>query len=216
MRENDAMEMCTRPATAACSVFTVEAFMSVAAKLFEAIKRFGRKPTSTVKPNDGIPTVNFDVSRVTDAVKADIRENIMLLEGIDKNQIDRIYDAAIRSVSAGRDLAVLCKALLELNINGMTTRRASEIALLLNNKATAVMQRERQEALGIKQALWLYSGAPCEINPKRPTGQDTAHRAANGKPFDVSKGLFLDGKWTWPGVEPGCRCVSKPIVPGFS
>jgi hypothetical protein len=215
MSENGAVEICTRATTAAGSV-SIEAFMSVAAKFFEAIKRFGRKPKSNIKPSYGIPKVNFDVLRVTDAVKADIRKNIMLLEGIDKNQFDRVYDAALRSVSAGRDLAVLYKVLLELNINGMTARRASEIALLLNNKATALMYRECQEALGIKQALWLYSGAPCEINPKRPTGQDTAHRAANGKPFDVSKGMFLDGKWTWPGVEPGCRCVSKPIVPGFS
>ena len=216
MSENGVVEIRTRAATAAGSVTTAEAFMSVAAKFFDAIKRFGRKPTSTVKPHYGIPTVNFDASRVTDAVKADIRKNIMLLEGIDKNQFDRVYEAALRSISAGRDLAVLYNVLLELNINGMTKRRASEIALLLNNKATALMHRERQEALGIKQALWLYSGAPCEINPKRPTGQDAAHRAANGKPFDVSKGMFLDGKWTWPGVKSGCRCVSKPIVPGFS
>jgi hypothetical protein len=190
--------------------------MSVAAKFFEAIKRLGRKPTSTVMPSYGIPTVNFDASRVTDAVKADIMKNIMLLEGIDKNQFDRVYDAALRSICAGRDLALLYNVLLELNINGMTKRRAGEIAFLLNNKATALMNRERQEALGIKQALWLYSGAPCEINPKRPTGQDAAHRAANGKPFDVSKGMFLDGKWTWPGVEPGCRCVSKAVVRAFS
>ena len=91
-----------------------------------------------------------------------------------------------------------------------------QIARLLNNKATALMDRERQGSLGIKQAHWLYSGAPCELNPKKPTGQDTAHRAANGKLYDVSTGIFLNGKWTWPGVEPGCRCISKSVVPGFS
>ncbi len=190
--------------------------MSAAAKFFEAIKRLGRKPTSTVNPTYGIPTVKFDASRVTDTIKADLRKNIMLLEEIDRNHFDQVYDAALRSISAGRDLSVLYNVLMQMNINGMTKRRAGEIALLLNNKATALMNRERQEALGIKQALWLYSGAPCEINPKRPTGQDAAHRAANGKLFDVSRGMFLDGKWTWPGVELGCRCVSKPIVPGFS
>jgi hypothetical protein len=168
----------------------------------------------------GIPTVKFDASRVTEAVKADIRQNIIRLEEIDRNHFDRVYEAALRSISAGRDLRVLYNALIEMKISGMTKRRAADIALLLNNKATALMDRERLESLGIKHALWVYSGAPCEINPKEPTGQESqqnaAHKAANGKSFDVSKGMFLDGKWTWPGVEPGCRCMSRPVVPGLS
>ncbi|MBI2714239.1 MAG: hypothetical protein HYX37_07260 [Rhizobiales bacterium] len=153
-------------------------------------------------------------------MKADLRKNIMLLGEIDKNNFEQVYDAALRSISAGGDLQVLYNVLMQMNINGMTKQRAAEIARLLNNKATAIMQRTRQESLGIMQAKWLYSGAPCKINRKNPTDQenrqDAAHRAANGKPFDVSKGMFVDGKWTWPGVEPGCRCVSKSIVPGFS
>jgi hypothetical protein len=171
---------------------------------------------STAKASSDIPTVTFYVSRLTETVKADIRKNIILLEEIDRNHFDQVYDAALLSISAGRDLGLLYNALMQMKINGMTKRRAAEIASFLNNKATALMNRERQESLGIKSALWLYSGAPCEVNPKEPTGQDAAHKAANGKSFDVSKGMFLDGKWTWPGVEPGCRCVSKSVVRGFS
>jgi hypothetical protein len=185
-------------------------------KLFDIIKGLGSKSKSSERPSYGIPTVEFDASRLTETVKADIRKNIMLLEEVDKNHFDQLYDAALRSISAGRDLSLLHNALMEMNIKGMTKRRAAEITGLLNNKATALMDRERQRSLGIKSALWLYSGAPCEMNPKKPTGQDAAHKAANGKSFDVSKGMFLDGKWTWPGVEPGCRCVSKSVVRGFS
>jgi len=191
--------------------------MSTVSKVLEAIQRLSRKATSTVEPTYDVPTVKFDASRVTDTVKADLRKNItLLLVEEDRTRFDRIYDAALRSISAGGDLAALYNVLLDLNINGMTKRRAGEIVLLLNNKATALMNKERQEALGIKQALWLYSGAPCEIDPQRPTGQDATHRAANGKSFDVSRGMFLDGKWTWPGVEPGCRCVSNSVIRGFS
>jgi hypothetical protein len=185
-------------------------------KIFEIIKSLGRKNKISSGPSHGIPTVGFDASRITEPVKADIRRNIMLLEEVDESHFDQLYDAALRSISAGRDLSLLYNALVQMNIQGMTKRRAEEIARLLNNKATALMDRERQQSLGVKSALWLYSGALCEINPKKPTGQDAAHRAANGKPFDVSKGMFLNGKWTWPGVEPGCRCVSKSVVPGFS
>jgi hypothetical protein len=168
----------------------------------------------------GIPTVKFDASQVTEAVKADLRKNIMLLGVIDKNHFEQVYDAALRSITAGRDLFLLTSALMKMNIDGMTKQRAAEIARILNNKASALIQRTRQAALGIAQAKWLYSGAPCTINRKNPTDQenrqDAAHRAANGKLFDVSKGMFLDGKWTWPGVEPGCRCVSNSVVAGFS
>lgn len=168
----------------------------------------------------GIPTVKFDDSLVTEAVKADLKKNIMLLGEIDKNNFEQVYDAALRSISAGRDLFLFTSALVQMNIDGMTKQRAADIARLLNNKATALMQRTRQAALGITQAKWLYSGAPCKINPKNSSDhenrQDAAHRDANGKLFDVSKGMFLDGKWTWPGVEPGYRCVSNSVVPGFS
>jgi hypothetical protein len=138
------------------------------------------------------------------------------VEEIDRTRVDQVYDAAMRSISAGRDLGLLHNALMQMNINGMAKRRAAEIALSLNNTATALMNRENQQKLGVTQAIWLYSGAPCEMDPKKPGSQDAAHKAANGKHFDVSKGMFLDGKWTWPGVELGCRCASKSIVPGFS
>jgi uncharacterized protein with gpF-like domain len=175
----------------------------------------GRKLPRVKIGTDRISTVSFDASRVSEAIKADLRKSILLGE-VEERHFDKIYEAALHSIAAGRDLSVLYSALMHMNISGMTKGRASEIARTLNDKATALMTQGRQEALGITQAVWLYSGAPCEINPKAPTGQDTAHRAANGKPFDVSKGMLLNGKWTWPGVEPGCRCVSKSVVPGFS
>ena len=162
----------------------------------------------------GIPTIKFDASRITETVKADLKKYILLFGEINQNHFEQIYDAALRSISAGRDLSLLYNVLIQMD--GITKRRAGEIALLLNNKATALMSKERQESLAIKQAQWLYSGVPCEINSSVPTGQDVAHKAASGKLFDVRKGMFLDGKWTWPGVEPGCRCVSKAVIPGFS
>lgn len=189
--------------------------MSVASKLLETLKCLGHKRTETAEPEHSIPTVEFDAARVTDAIKDDIWKNILLLE-LDRACVDRVYQAAVRSISAGRDLRELHDTLMQLNIGGMTKRRAAEIARFLNNSATALMYRQREEAIRIKQARWLYSGASCEIDPKKPTGQDASHRAANGKLFDVSKGMLLNGNWTLPGAEPGCRCVSKSIVPGFS
>ena len=166
-----------------------------------------------------IPTVEFDARKVTDEVQTDLRESIDALADIEVRHRDAVYYAALKSISAGRDLYVLTSALLGLDSETMTKRRAADIAFMLNNRATAIMERQRQESLGISQAMWLHSGAPCCENPKKPTpadvARDRAHRACNGKRYDVGIGLMIDGRPTWPGREPGCKCVSKSIVKGF-
>ncbi|MHB1333210.1 MAG: hypothetical protein ACYCY1_11485 [Sulfuriferula sp.] len=193
--------------------------MSEFSKFLEAIKGFCHKTKSPVKPTYRIPTVEFDASLLTVAVKADIRKNVELLEGIIPAHFNQIYEATLRSVAAGRDLSLLSVVLFNMNIGGMTQRRAGQIALFLNNKATAVITRERQQEIGCTQAIWVYSGAPCEINSTKPTTQEVrrnaAHKAADGKSYNVSKGMFLNRKWTWPGYEDGCKCISRPIIPGF-
>jgi uncharacterized protein with gpF-like domain len=164
-----------------------------------------------------MPTVKFDPSTVSKSVKADLRRNIESLDGLEKKDVARIYDAALLSVSAGRDLNQLSMELM--NIDGMTKGRAAEIARSLNSKATAIIDRERQTSLGITHAKWMYANAPCMRNPSHPSAaeaqQDSAHHLANGKRYELSKGLFVDGKWTWPGVEEGCKCVSRSVLPGI-
>jgi hypothetical protein len=74
--------------------------------------------------------------------------------------------------------------------------------------------REEQLRLGIKEAIWLYSGVSCAIKNQYGTSsaQDEAHMAANGKRYKISEGMYLNGKSTWPGYEDGCRCVSRSII----
>ena len=171
-----------------------------------------RNPKGRKNPKQGelprrLPTVEFDPTRVTEAIKADLRKNISSLDEVGPANFDVIYEAAFRSISAGRALHILYQALM--TIDGMSKHRAEEISLSLNNKTTALMQAERREHLGIKYAIWLYSGAPCG-----EAAQDAVHKSANGRPYLVSKGLFLNGRWTRPGYEDGCKCISKPLVPG--
>ncbi len=166
---------------------------------------------------EAMPAVKFDPSTVSKNVKADLRKNVNLLDDIEKKHAKQIYEAALRSISAGRDLQSLCTALMK--VKGVTKGRAAEIALSLNNKATAMINRERQSALGIAHAIWMYANAPCMKDPSHSLAadaqQDAAHRSANGQKYEISKGLFVDGKWTWPGVEEGCKCCSRSVLPGL-
>ncbi len=90
---------------------------------------------------------------------------------------------------------------------GVTKRRAAFIARDQNNKATAVFERTRHVEIGVTEAIWLHSAGGKVPRPE--------HVAFSGKKYDIRKGAYLEGKWTWPGVEINCRCVSKPVIPGF-
>jgi hypothetical protein len=166
-----------------------------------------------------MPTVKFDSSTVSENVKTDLLRNIELLDDVEKIHVKPIYELALRSIVTGGDLHLFCTGLMNMNIERMTKGRAAEIGRALSNKAKAVINRERQAVLGITHATWMYANAPCMKDPRHPTDaevqQDSAHRSANGKKFEVGKGLFLDGKWTWPGVEEGCKCSSRVVLPGL-
>jgi len=169
--------------------------------------------------SQAMPTVKFDSSTVSENVKTDLLRNIELLDDVEKIHVKPIYELALRSIVTGGDLHLFCTGLMNMNIERMTKGRAAEIGRALSNKAKAVINRERQAVLGITHATWMYANAPCMKDPRHPTDaevqQDSAHRSANGKKFEVGKGLFLDGKWTWPGVEEGCKCSSRVVLPGL-
>lgn len=170
----------------------------------------------TKRADLGIPTVDFDNGRVTQPVRDDLWSAIKALPDIPKSFRNRLYKAALESISRGSDLHFLCKSIIDMRLNDMSKKRAADIARFLNNRATVLMSNERCLSVGITHAIWMYSGAPCEIDPFHPTGQDVSHRAVHGLQFKIADGILIDGKHTWPGREAGCKCGSKPMIPGFS
>ena len=65
----------------------------------------------------------------------------------------------------------------------------------------------------------MYSGAACLRDGRRSSeaalAQDAAHKAADGQTFEVASGMLIEGRWTMPGEREGCRCTSRPVIPGF-
>jgi uncharacterized protein with gpF-like domain len=175
----------------------------------------GLKGHSRSEPvTQALPSVTLDPIAMNKRVKSDLRRNIELFPDLERRHFEPIYQAVLRGP---RNLHFLSAELMK--IDGMTRERAVEIARSLSNKTTAMINRDRQASLGITHAIWMYPNAPCMREPfsSSPTAadirQDTAHRSANGKRYEISKGLFVDGKWTWPGVEEGCKCVARAILP---
>jgi len=169
-----------------------------------------REPQSRVY---AIPTVKFDQSHVTASVKADLKQNIAELPDVPQRHHKAIYRAALASILKGRDLHFLTEAIRAEEIVGMRHHRIAEISRLLHHKASALMHKERQLKLGVVRAVWVWSQVPCDgISPN----QAQEHRTANGTEFEMAKGLYVNGKWTWPGREEGCKCISRSIIKGFS
>ncbi len=151
-------------------------------------------------------TVKMQMTRAqNDVLQATIGENVDLIKSIASQHLTQVQGIVMRSVQSGRDLGTLTKALTDQY--GVARRRAETIARSQNNMATATLTRVRQTSLGITKAKWLHSAGGRVPRPE--------HVAFSGKTYDVAKGAFLEGKWTWPGREINCRCVSIPIIPGL-
>lgn len=143
---------------------------------------------------------------VRDVVQATVNQNIPLIKSIAAEHLQEVSGLVMRSVAAGRDIGYLTKE-LEARY-GITKRRAAFIARSQNNMATSLVEKTRQQELGIVEAQWMHSHGGAHPRP--------SHVAADGKRYKVSEGMLLDGKQTWPGVELNCRCVCRAVLPRLS
>lgn len=151
-------------------------------------------------------TVPFKMTaEMNNALQATITENVNLIRSIPQQYLTQVETLVMQSVSRGRDLGTLTKELQQRY--GVTRRRAAFIALDQNNKATSAMQSARQRALGIRRGRWRHSHAG-----KEPR---ISHVKADGKEFDLDKGMFIDGEWIMPGQKIRCRCGWEAILPGL-
>jgi len=143
-----------------------------------------------------------------DIMGATVQQNVGLIKSIPQKYLGNVQGAVMRSVQQGRDLAPLSKYLVEQR--GVTKRRAAFIALDQNNKATGAMNDARRLELGLEEAIWRHSRAGKKPRPK--------HVAANGTRYNIREGLPIgdQGQNVRPGEEPGCRCISIAIIPGFA
>lgn len=140
-----------------------------------------------------------------DVLQASVHQNVSLIKSISSQYLDEVEGMVMRSVMQGRDSGQLAKELRKRY--NITQRRAEFIAFDQNNKATSALQAARQKSTGITRGIWKHSHAGKVPRP--------SHLKADGEEFDISKGMYLDGKWTMPGEEPNCRCTWHPIIPGF-
>ena len=148
--------------------------------------------------------VDFKMTRaMQDVAKAAVVENVALIKSIPQQYFTQVEGIVMRGYSSGRDLATITE---ELQYRyGVTHRRAAFIARDQCNKLNADTVDARRAEIGIEEAEWMHSHGGKE--PRK------SHVAANGKRYRISKGCLIDGEYIKPGQKPGCRCVSKSVLP---
>lgn len=167
-----------------------------------------KKPTAART----VPIVKFDTKRVTPAIEKMITQKIRSIRTLNPEQKETLIPAAIESVSRGRDLHVLSQAAIDI---GLSQVEAAKISRKINDLATSKMNIARQLDLGITHATWAYSGAPCITKKDGSRKMDDAHKAANGQKYALKTGLKINGRYEYPGEKYGCKCISRPFIPGF-
>lgn len=155
-------------------------------------------------------TVQFRMTRAqNDVLQATIAENVALIKSIPQQYLTQVEGLVMRSVQAGRDIGALREEIQHQF--GVTRRRAAFIARDQNNKASSMLSRVRYTELGITQARWVHSAGGRHPRPTHvQAGRD-------GVIYSVSEG-WLDpaiNKRIWPGTEPSCRCIARPVLPAL-
>lgn len=147
--------------------------------------------------------VNLQLTDYTkEAMRASVGMNVGLIKSIPGEYLGDVQKYVWEAVEGGFDLATLTDNLDHAYHIGRN--RCKLIARDQSNKVHAAMEQARRKELGIKKAIWRHSAAAKE--PRH------SHVQANGKEFDVEKGMYLDGKWVLPGQEINCGCTSKAVI----
>ncbi|QYC51697.1 hypothetical protein [Acinetobacter phage Abp95] len=148
-------------------------------------------------------TVNLRPTKyMEDQAQIALGENVALIKSIGNEYLDKVRSAVWRSVKNGYDVESLIKQLKE--IDGVTDRRAKNIAKDQTAKLNQAFENARAQELGIKEAIWLHSSAS-----KSPRHD---HVKAHGTRFEIEKGCYISGQYIQPAFLPFCKCRKYLVI----
>lgn len=129
--------------------------------------------------------------------KAAVAENVSLIKSIAAEYLQKVEGAVMRSITTGNGLQDLIPALEQYE--GMTHRRAKNIALDQTRKAYNSINRGRMEALGVEKFMWHHSGGGA--HPRED------HQEMDGQTYRFDNPPVIDprtGERGIPGQAPNC------------
>jgi SPP1 gp7 family putative phage head morphogenesis protein len=143
-------------------------------------------------------------AELTEIYKASVAENVGLIKSISQKYLDQVRGAVMRSITSGNGLQDLVPALEQYE--GMTHRRAKNIALDQTRKVYNSINRGRMTSIGVKKFMWHHSGGG--VHPRED------HVEMDGEIYSFDDPPVIDkasGERGIPGQAPNCRCTMSPV-----
>jgi SPP1 gp7 family putative phage head morphogenesis protein len=147
---------------------------------------------------------DFIKGRMREMLKASISENVSLIKSIPAEYFAKIESKVMRSITSGHGLEDLVPFFEEQE--GMTARRAKNIAIDQTHKAYNGFNKGRMQAGGVKSYEWVHSGGG--LHPRR------MHQDMSGKIYRFDKPPIIEenGERGIPGQAINCRCTMVPVI----
>jgi SPP1 gp7 family putative phage head morphogenesis protein len=142
--------------------------------------------------------------QVVEIYKAAVAENVALIKSISTDYLNQVQGSVMRSITSGRGLEDLVPALQKYE--GVTHRRARNIALDQTRKTYNQINRGRMQALGVKSFMWHHSGGGA--HPRED------HVEMDGKIYRFDDPPVIDertGERGIPGQAVNCKCTMSPV-----
>ncbi len=162
---------------------------------------------SSLKEMSGGLSLKTDLMTKTlsTTLKAVVTENVGLIKSIPQEYMMTVQGDIMRAISTGQGLADIVPALEQYE--GVTLRRARNIALDQTRKAYNGINKARMQAIGVKRFEWVHSGGgqmPREL-----------HIEMDGNIYSFDDLPVIDertGEKGIPGQAINCRCTMIPVI----
>lgn len=145
---------------------------------------------------------------MNEVMTASVAENVGLIKSISQKYLTDVQGAVMRSITTGNGLQDLVPFLEKHE--GMTIRRARNIAMDQTRKAYNSLNEGRMIKLGLDEYEWLHTGGSKE--PRQH------HIELSGRIFsltDPDRMAIIDpstGQRGKPGDLPNCGCRMRPLI----
>jgi SPP1 gp7 family putative phage head morphogenesis protein len=144
-------------------------------------------------------------SSMKEAATAALQENIDLIKSIPQQYMDQINGSVMRSLQVGGDQERIVQELKKYE--GITHRRAENIAADQTRKAYNTINRLRWKERGIRKFEWIHSGGGQTPRP--------LHLKLDGQIFEIDDPPIIDEDTQekgFPGQLPNCRCTMAAVI----
>ena len=185
-------------------VFANSMFNTVDVNSEVQLKHSLKKLTGGLSLNTGVVPKGFE-----DIASATIAENVSLIKSIPQEYFKQITGAVMRSITEGKGVSDLIPEIQKYD--GMTSRRAKNIALDQTRKAYNTINANRLQSLKVTHFEWLHSGGGVSPRESHMKIDGMTFSFANLESEQAAAGVPKQDRGL-PSIPPNCKCTIRPII----